>query len=484
MSAQASPRARAAPSAATEPAESLPPGPPLPRALQTIALMALGARFLDACRRRYGDLVTIRTVFDEAIVMVFDPQLLRVVFQAPADRLRAGEANALLAPVLGDRSVLVLDGEEHLARRRLMLPAFHGERLRAHEQTMRDCADEEIDRWPVGVPFSLLERMQALTLRVILRVVFGTERGDLEDELARRLRAMVAPLSRPGGVIALIATLRGARRRGAARQFAERRQAVDELLYAEIARRRSRAPAAGAALAQPAGLVPAQPAGLVPAQPADVFSELLAATGEDGSALEDREVRDQLVTLLLAGHETTATALAWTLDLLLHDRRALALARERDGAHLDAVVREALRIRPPIPGVGRVVRGAPFELGGFTLPVGTEIDASIRVIHGRGDLYPDPSCFRPERFLGDDPPDTYTWVPFGGGVRRCLGAAFAQAEMRVVLERVLERTQLRALSRRPARPQFRGIVIAPGGGVRAILDSPPRAAGPSHAPDQ
>ncbi|MGH2873889.1 MAG: cytochrome P450 [Solirubrobacteraceae bacterium] len=434
---------------APEPRPGLPPGPPLPRLVQTAALLLFGSRFLDACRRRYGDLVTVGTVFDERIVMVFEPGLLKEVFRAPGDRLRAGEANALLAPVLGDRSVLVLDGSEHLRHRRLMLPAFHGARMLAYADTMRACADEEIGRWPVGEPFRLLPRTQALTLRVILRVVFGTVPGAAEDELAATLRAMVEPLSRPGGVIALIATLRGVHGRRAARTFAARRRAVDELLYAEIARRRAE-PVAD-----------------------DVFSELLAARDEQGSALTDEEVRDELLTLLLAGHETTATGLAWALDLLLHDERVRERAARGDDTYLDAVVREALRIRPVIPGVGRVVRESPFALGGYELPIGTEIDPSIRVIHGRADLYPRPRSFEPERFLGDDPPDTYTWVPFGGGTRRCLGASFAQTEMRIVLGAVLARTALRAVQSRHARPQFRGIVIAPRGGVRAIQDRPP-----------
>ena len=447
-------RAQAAPPVGSPgaPVRGLPPGPPLPRLIQTAALMLFGVRFLDACRRRYGDLVTVGTVFDERIVMVFEPQLLRAVFQAPGSRLRAGEANALLRPVLGDRSVLVLDGEEHLRQRRLMLPAFHGARMLAHADTMRACADAEIDSWPVGESFALLGRMQALTLAVILRIVFGTVPGSAEDELANRLRAMIEPLSRPGGVIAMIAILRGVSGRRAARTFAQRRARVDELLYAEIARRR----------ADPSL-----------AAHGDVFSELLTATDERGDPMTDREVRDELLTLLLAGHETTATGLAWAVDLLLHDDGVRARAVSGDERYLDAVVKEALRLRPVIPGVGRIVREQPFELAGYALPVGTEIDPSIRVIHGRGDLYRNPRSFSPERFLTDDPPDTYTWVPFGGGTRRCLGASFAQMEMRIVLDRVLGRCALRAADARQARPQFRGIVIAPRGGVRVLQDRPP-----------
>ncbi len=204
-----------------------------------------------------------------------------------------------------------------------------------------------------------------------------------------------------------------------------------------------------------------------------MFSALLLARDEDGERLTDLEVRDELVTLLLAGHETTATGLAWCLDLLLHTPAVLARAMEREERYLDAVVKEALRLRPVIPGVGRVVRGEPFRLNGYTIPTGIEINPSIRVIHRREDLYPRAREFRPERFLTDDPPDTYTWVPFGGGTRRCLGAPFALMEMRVVLARVLERAALRAVDPAPAKVQFRAITLSPRDGVRVVQDHPP-----------
>ncbi|MGI8863490.1 MAG: cytochrome P450 [Solirubrobacteraceae bacterium] len=213
----------------------------------------------------------------------------------------------------------------------------------------------------------------------------------------------------------------------------------------------------------------------------DVFSALLLARDENGESLSDREVRDELVTLLLAGHETTATGLAWTFDLLLHSPAVLRRARSSwaDEAervsYLDAVVKEALRIRPVIPGVGRVVRGEPFQLNGYTIPAGVEINPSIRMIHRRGDIYPDPASFRPERFLGDDAPDTYTWVPFGGGIRRCIGASFALMEMRIVLERVLQRTLLRAAEPKLDDVQFRAITLAPRHGVQVVLTQAPSA---------
>ncbi len=426
----------------------LPPGPRLPRVIQTAGFMLGGARFLEACRRRYGDAVTFSTLFDSPFVMVFDPELVKQVFQGSGERLHAGEANALLGPVLGARSVLLLDGAEHLRHRRLLLPPFHGERMKEYAQAMRDAADAEIDGWPLGSPFPLMPSMQALTLRVIIRAVFGYGPGAAEEELRRRLRAMVEPVARPRGllVLTLLGRLRGGGR--AVREFEARRRAVDELLFAEIARRRS----------EP-GLE----------ERTDVFSALLVARDEDGRGLADQEVRDELVTLLLAGHETTATALAWTLDLLLHFPGSLERARDGDDAYLDAVVQESLRVRPVIPGVGRVVRSAPFALNGYTIPEGVEINPSIRVMHRRPDLYPEPAAFRPERFLGANPPDTYTWIPFGGGTRRCLGASFAQLEMRIVLRRVLERAALRPADPELETPIFRGITLAPRHGVRVLV---------------
>ena len=241
----------------------------------------------------------------------------------------------------------------------------------------------------------------------------------------------------------------------AALRFEARKQAVDELLYPEIARRRE----------QP-DLV----------DHTDVFSALLLAQDEHGERLIDREVRDELVTLLLAGHETTATGLAWAFDLLLHTPRVLSHALQADDDYLDAVVKEALRIRPVIPGVGRVVRGEPFRLNGYEIPTGVEINPSIRIIHRRSDIYPDPETFAPERFIGDGAPDTYTWVPFGGGTRRCLGASFALMEMRVVLRRVLERAALTAADKRVSKVQFRAITLAPKNGARVIQERGPRPA--------
>jgi cytochrome P450 len=434
----------------------LPPGPRLPRFVQTAAFVLGGPRFLEACRRRYGGAVTLGTLFDDKFVMLFDPVLVKELFQGPHDQLHAGEANALLGPVLGQRSVLLLDGSEHLRHRRLMLPHLHGQRMQAYAQTITEATDREIDSWPVGEPFALLPSMQSLTLQVIMRAVFGYEPGPASDELRSRLRAMVEPLSRPRGLPLMVLLGRlGSDRGAAAKQFEARRRAVDELLYGEIARRRAEADLA---------------------ERDDVFSALLLAEDEDGGRLSDPEVRDELVTLLLAGHETTATGLAWTFDLLLHAPEVLARARVEGDEYLDAVVKESLRLRPVIPGVGRVVRGEPFHLDGYVIPPGVEINPSIRMIHRRGDLYPDPAAFKPERFLSDDAPDTYTWLPFGGGTRRCLGASFALMEMRIVLARVLQRAALRPVDPEREQVQFRAITLSPRNGTRVLQQTPPAPA--------
>jgi cytochrome P450 len=427
----------------------LPPAPPLPRFAQMAGFAFAGDRFLDWCQRRYGPAVSLRTYFDDGFVMVFDPELVKQVFQGSPDELHAGEANVMLGPLLGQRSVLLLDGAEHLRHRRLMLPPFHGERMRSWADVIVSSTDAEIAAWPRGSEFRLLESMQAVTLRVIVEAVFGYA-GDEARELSRRLRAMIAPLAQPRSLIlsAIVSRLRG----GSAipSEFAERRQAVDELLFAEITRRRT--------------------------DPEldrrdDVFSALLVARDEEGRQLSDQEVRDELVTLLLAGHETTATGLAWAFDLLLHSPAILARAIERDERYLDAVAKEALRIRPVIPAVGRIVRGKPFQLGDWQIPVGMEVNPSIRTIHRRPDLYREPDRFLPERFLGDGAPDTYTWLPFGGGTRRCLGASFALMEMRLVLDRVLEQVgeRLEPAGTRLERTQLRVITLAPRNGVRVRL---------------
>ncbi len=442
-------------------ANGLPPGPHLPRWLQTAGFIFQPARWVDANRRRYGDVVTFRTLFDSCFVMVFDPDLVKQVFRGKPDQLRAGEANAVLGPVVGEHSLLLLDGAEHLRERKLLLPPFHGERMRAYEEVMREAADRAIESWPVAQAFPLLPSMQSVTLDVILRAVFGVEEGPRLEELKRRIRTLIDPTSSRFGL--LVFALSGGRiGTGAGERFEQQRAAVDELIYEEIARRRD---------------------AIDLEQREDVFSMLLLARDEQGEAMTDRELRDELVTLLVAGHETTATGLAWAFELLMRNHEAVERLRASlaagDGAYLDAVVKESLRVKPVISGVGRKVRERPFELGDYEIPVGIEINPSIAAIHRRADRYDDPRSFRPERFLGDDAPDTYTWLPFGGGTRRCIGASFAMFEMNVVIRRVMERADLRAADRRPDKGIRRGITFVPRRGARAVMREAPR---PAEAP--
>jgi cytochrome P450 family 135 len=445
----------------------MPRGPRLPRAVQTLGFLLAPPRFIEACHRRYGDAVTFGTLFDPRFVMVFAPELVKEVFQGPVDQLRAGEANAPLGPVVGSRSVLLLDGVEHLRHRRLMLPSFHGEKMRTYERVMADAADETIDSWPVGREFALHPSMQALTLEVIMSAVFGMKAGPRREELKRRIRALLDPVS--GRFTLVLFALSEGRLgdRGALQRFEEHRRALDDLIFEEIESRRG-APDLEAR--------------------DDVFSTLLLARDEDGAGMTDEELRDELVTLLVAGHETTATGLAWAFDLVLHDRRVHERLQETlaagDTTYLDAAVKETLRLRPVIPAVGRVVRERPFTLGDYVIPPGVEINPSIVVMHRRADLYPDPRSFRPERFLAPDPPDTYTWIPFGGASRRCLGASFALFEMRTVVRRVLERAALRPVSSRPEKMTRRGVTQVPKRGVRVLQERQPAPAGAATpAPD-
>jgi cytochrome P450 len=434
--------------------QQLPPGPPLPPVVQTLLFIFQPRRFISASHRRYGDLVSFKTRFDPQFVLLFHPRDIKAVFTGPADSLRAGEANAVLGPVVGQRSVLLLDGPEHIRHRRLMLPSFHGKKLAAHVDVFREATDRAIDQWPVGEPFALMPWTQSVTLEIIVRAVFGVEDEDNAAELRKRIRAMIEPMGNRRGLLLMI--LSGGRLGSRMETFEKRRAEVDELLYEHIARRR----AEGGFEAR-----------------GDVFSMLLAATDEDGNGLTDKELRDELVTLLVAGHETTATGLAWAFERLLRTPRVHDKLRESlengETDYLDATVKEALRLRPVISGVGRKVRG-PFELNGRTIPIGTELNPSISIVHRRPDLYPNPEEFRPERFLdADTAPDTYTWIPFGGGVRRCLGASFALMEMREVIRRVIERTDLRPAGPKAEPISRRGITMAPRDGARVVQTRPP-----------
>jgi cytochrome P450 family 135 len=429
------------------PVSELPPGPAAPPLAQTVRWLLAPIEFMEACRRRFGDAFSVRFLgFERPMVMLSDPGAIRALYAAPEHGLPPGRTLAL-RPIMGAQSVLLLEGAAHLERRRVMLPPFHGERMRAYETTMREIVHEQLDRWPLGEDLALQPRMRAITLEVILRVVFGvTDPARLE-----RLRELLPRLLDETASVSLSFRVMLARRRGRAdplASFAALNAEIDEVLLDDIAARRQ------AGDGDPRG---------------DVLTLLLAARFDDGSEMSDRELRDQLVTLLLAGHETTATALAWTFDLLLHaptalERLTAELRAGTDERYLRAVIAESLRLRPVVPLAGRRL-ASELRSDGLTLAAGTDVTPAIWLTHTRPDLYPQPYTFAPERFL-EDAPATYGWIPFGGGVRRCLGAAFAELEMRVVLRAVLGRLDLTAVSARPERVQRRNITFSPRHGTR------------------
>jgi cytochrome P450 family 135 len=427
----------------------LPDGPHYPRLVQAWLWLKRPTWFLDHCSRAYGDVFTMRLPLGMDLVHVTDPELVKAVFGGSSDVLRAGQANAaILGPLLGPHSVLVLDGPEHLRQRKLILPAFHGDRMRAWEATIRDITRAEIARWPTGKSFALRPGMQSITLDVIMRVVFGVYESARQDGLRRRI-ATVTSIGRDP--LLLLATRD--RRLGPHApwaRFIRARDALHEALADQI-RQRRHAPDLE--------------------QRSDVLSELLLARDDEGQAMTDDEVCDELVTLLFAGHETTATSLAWAFDLLLHHPRVLSrLMAELDGGeseYLDATIMETLRVRPVIALVDRHVRQAT-RIGGHTIPAGTVVCPNIYLTQRREDLYQDPAAFRPERFAGQSLTG-FGWFPFGGGIRRCLGATFATFEMRIVIPEVLHAVALRPASRRPARIRRESVTFVPHDGARCIV---------------
>jgi cytochrome P450 family 135 len=394
-------------------------------------------------RDRYGDVFTAR-IDPIPWVMLGDPADVRTVFTAGPERTNAGEANEILRPTLGAHSLLLLDGQEHMRERKLMLPAFHGERIERYRDIMREATERAVAAMPAGEDFALRAHTQAITLEVIMRAVFGVQDAAAMARLGAPLKRFVDWAGHPGA-LAMVALL-GFEHPVVRRLLRERYLGpVDRELYALIAERRD-APDL--------------------AQRNDVLSMLLLARGEDGEPMSDVELRDELMTLLVAGHETTATSLAWAVERLVRHPGGLERLAG-DPAYVDAVTKEILRLRPVVALVLRRLL-EPLEVGGHELPAGTTVAPCILLVHRREDVYPEPDAFRPERFL-DQAPGTYSWIPFGGGVRRCLGAAFAQVEMQVVLQTLAESVHLEAVGGAEA-VRRRGITLAParGGQVRAL----------------
>jgi cytochrome P450 family 135 len=410
----------------------LPPGPREPSAFQTYEWVARPTTLMRRAQARYGEPFTLRLKWSDApMVFTSDPAEIKRVYAAPADELRAGASSAFLEPFAGPRSILVLDGEEHMRERKLMLPPFHGEALARWRATMSQVAQDELDRWQPGRPVQALERMQAVALEIILRVVFGGGDPALRDAIRRALQVPMPML--------LAMSLWRDQKRGPYAAYLRRVRRLDTLLHQRI--------------------------------DGDSDGSLLAVLKSTGASKE--QLRDQLATLLAAGHETTAGSLGWALERLARHPEVLARIRGGDEAYLDATVKEVLRVRPVLAITPRQVVDS-YALDGWTLPAGVHVTPCIYLAHRRPDVWEDPTAFKPERFL-DGAPEPYTFIPFGGGVRRCVGAAFASLEMKEVLRAVASRFELRPATREGERVRRRSITMTPSRGGYVVPHSPRHA---------
>jgi cytochrome P450 len=429
---------------------SLPPGPKESPVVQMVWWLARPIGFLESCRKRFGDSFSVTFLGSQRpTVMLSNPEAIRALYTNHEHSLPPGRTLAL-RPIMGASSVLLLEGREHLTLRKAMLPPFHGARMLSYESIVREVAEREISSWPDSEPFALHPRMQAVTLEVILSAVFGVTDPERRSQLQKRLPLLLSNTSSVGLQLRFMLSRRFSRGDPMAR-LNEVVAQVDEPLLEEIAARRN-----------DPNLDERE----------DILSLLMTAPMEDGNPMSDRELRDQLVTLLLAGHETTATALAWTFDLLLRHPHILArLTAEVDAgdddSYLRAVISESLRLRPVVPLAGRRLT-SDLDAGDLHLPAGTDVTPSIWLTHTRAQDYPEPYAFRPERFLeneGGRAVNTYSWIPFGGGVRRCLGASFAEFEMRVVLQTILQQRVLTPASDRAERVARRNVTFSPRNGT-------------------
>jgi cytochrome P450 family 135 len=398
-------------------------------------------------RGRYGGIFRSNDAIAGELVHIAERDLVERVFQWKPAQYNVGEPRHVMEPVTGPSSILLLDGKEHMRMRKLLLPPFHGEAIAHYAELIEQVTNREIDTWRQGHTVRTRAVAQRITMEVIIRAVFGITDAERVAELQR----VLPRLSSPSPLLLLVQKDLGPRSPWG--RFVRRRDQVDQLLYEEIAQRRHDTADVGRK---------------------DILSLLLSARDEAGEPLTDRELRDELITLLLAGHETTATSIGWAFERLLRTPAALErLTAEVDasgsGDYLDAVIKETLRVRPVVPEVFRAP-SEPTELGGYLFAPGSHVAASILLVQLDPDLYPpDPLLFRPERFL-DGAPEPYTWIPFGGGVRRCLGAAFATLEMKVVISTIFSRTRLRAPRFKDETARFRGATMLPGRGGEAIVD--------------
>ena len=419
----------------------LPPGPRMPSALQAVGWTWRSLSFMERCQRRYGDVFTLRIRHGGTWVLVCDPEDVKRVFTAAPERLGVGEANTLLGPVLGPRSVMLLEEPQHMTRRKLMLPQFHGQRMESYGGMMAEVARRAVAEWPLGRPFELWPRMQAITLEAVMRVVFGAAATDSTRRLQELLRELTDRMNAPRRLTLL--ALFGPRSMVGDPEFRAAMDLVEAVALEEVRKLRTE------------GEDPERE---------DIVSMLAHAHYEDGSPMTAQDLRDELITLLLDG--PTSTSLAWVFERLLRHPDKLRRLREEvrrggeDDAYLDAVMKETLRLCPPVPIVVRRLL-EPMELGGYTVPAGAMVAPCIHLVHRREDIYPYPRRFMPERWL-ERPTGTYTWIPFGGGVRRCLAASFALLEMKRVVAAVLEEVELEPVQSRSEPVCKSAISYSPG----------------------
>jgi cytochrome P450 family 135 len=446
------------PAGALEPAElaalPTPPAVRWPRLVQLLWFGQLEWHFVHHYRDKLGEVWRVNAYVRGRTAITSHPDHIRSLFKAPPDQVPTLAAESPLRPVLGPNSVLTANGPRHLRQRKLLLPPFHGEAIERYQRMIAGAADREIDRWPVGKAFALAPRMQAITLDVIMGGIFGIEGtprpGTVEHALRLAIRELLRSSTLPGAKLAEWMNI------GHDEPFGLTKLGLlvpDRCLYAIIAKRR-RATDLG--------------------ERTDIMSLLMRARTEDGEALSDHELRDELMTLVLAGHETTANQLAWAWERLVRwpEARERLVEAVRSGSEdaddvIEATITEAMRVRPVIPMTGRRV-AVPWRLGDYAIPADTAVGISILLLHHREDVYPEPRAFKPERWTGVKP-GTYEWIPFGGGTRRCLGAALAMAEQRVVLETMARRLDLAATTHKPERPKHRNVTMIPARGGRVVV---------------
>ena len=433
------------------------PAPPLVRMGPIAQLLRFNQRqieFVFGAKRRLGDVFALRTDEPRPLVITSLPEDVRSLFTAKPEQAPSLAAESPLRPIVGPDSVLTSLGERHMRQRKLLLPPFHGEAIEHYTAAIATAAEREIDRWPVGRPFALAPSMQVITLDVIMSGIFGIDGRPAPRSSEGRLRATIKNLvwlsTKP---VAQIAELMNVRREEPVGITRLGRALMDRRMDAVIERRRR----------EDLG------------ERHDILSLLLQARGEDGEALTDAEIRDELLTLVLAGHETTANSLAWAWERLVRNpdaqERLVEAVRSGDGAEeaIEMTITETMRSRPVVPIVGRRVK-LPWQVGDYAVPADTPVLVSILLLHHREDLYPEPFAFRPERWQ-DRKPGTYEWLPFGGGIRRCLGAALAMAEQRVVLEMMARRLDLKAADPEPERALHRNVTMIPRHGARVVITS-------------